>query len=95
MMPTPINISANGLAKRHGSSRKGNWRGCWRLLCLLFSISVAACLLSRSGDVESNPGPPECEWIEVKYRLYQEGEVSMQFTLPRAAGPRWCKSRRN
>ena len=35
-----------------------NVRGCLRLLCLFFSISVAACLLSQ-GDVESNPGPPE------------------------------------
>ena len=55
VIPAPTTLCVHSLTKRHGSARKSNWRGCWRLLCLLFSISVAACLLSRSGDVESKP----------------------------------------
>jgi hypothetical protein len=41
-----------------GSAPKG--RRCWQLLCLIFSITVASCLLCQSGDVETNPGPT-CE----------------------------------
>ena len=29
------------------------------------------------------------------YRLHTEVQVSMQFTPPRAAGPRWCKKHRD
>ena len=29
------------------------------------------------------------------YRLHTEVQVSMQFTLPRVAGPRWCKKHRD
>ena len=37
--------------------RRWNWKGCWRLLCLAFTITVMVSLLGRSGDVEMNPGP--------------------------------------
>ena len=29
--------------------------------------------------------------MESMYRLLTEVQVSTRFTLPRAAGPRWCK----
>ena len=73
----PTTLCVNSLTKHRGSARKGNWRGRWRLLCLLFSISVAACLLSRSGDVESNPGPGRCECSY--HRSY--GEIINSFFL--------------
>ena len=38
-----------------------NEKGCWQLLSIAFTITIVACLLCRSGNVESNPGPPECE----------------------------------
>ena len=35
-----------------------------------------------------------CPSLE-RYRLHTEVQVSMRFTLLRAAGPRWCKKRRD
>lgn len=43
-----------------GSAHKVNWKGVGQLLCVALSMTVIACLLCRSGDVETNPGP-DCE----------------------------------
>ena len=61
IVPAPMTVCVNGLTKHNGSTPKGNRRGVWQLLILTFSITVAACLLCRSGDVETNPGPG-CKW---------------------------------
>jgi hypothetical protein len=41
------------------STSRGNWRGWMRAA---FSIAAIVCILSRSGDIEMNPGP-ECEFV--------------------------------
>ena len=46
-----------------GSTPKGKSRSFGRLLCYVF-MAVVASLLLCSGDVETNPGPPECEYID-------------------------------
>ena len=33
--------------------------------------------------------------VDSKYRLHTKVQVSMRFTLPRDASPRWCKKRRD
>ena len=46
-----------------GFTPRGKGRGCWRLLCVAYAIVVAACLLLLcSGDIETNPGPSECNY---------------------------------
>ena len=57
VVPVPITLCAHDLTRSHGSTPKGNWKERSQLLCLAFSVTVAACLLCQSGDVETNPGP--------------------------------------
>ena len=52
-MACPDVAAPMSLPKRSVSASKTTRSGCWQLLC----IAVAVFLLSRSGDVETNPGP--------------------------------------
>ena len=47
-----------------GSAPKGSFS---RLLCYVF-MAVVASLLLCSGDVETNPGPPECESVVINLK---------------------------
>ena len=56
-MSVSISSSAHGVL---GTIPRGTNRGCWKILLAAYFTIVVACLLCRSGDVETNPGP-ECE----------------------------------
>ena len=53
-------VNTSLAAPKSGSASKIMWSGCLQLLC----IAVAAFLLSRCGDVETNPGPG-CEYTKL------------------------------
>lgn len=48
-----VSVGRHDSCKSGAPTPKRNWRGCWQLL----AITVVACLLCCSGDVETNPGP--------------------------------------
>jgi anti-sigma-K factor RskA len=58
---------------------KGSWKagGFWLVVSVVLSVVVAASLLRCSGDVETNPGPPECE-----YAVVTEGRGTGSMPLP-------------
>ena len=49
---------------RHSLSSKGKSRSCQSLSLAILIVQVS--LLLCSGDVETNPGPPECEFYSLQ-----------------------------